>query len=120
MVAASNAHAGPANKKLQRQRSSRHEPPPPSPTPVPVNLYGFGAPLPAVAQSSADMQIFATGQINFKEVETLPQVGPIFNGVSCAGCHSQPAIGGGLFIDEIRVRNNTAPGPVHILPRTTC
>jgi hypothetical protein len=45
----------------------------------------------------------------------LPSLGPVFNSVSCAGCHSQPAVGGGgLFINEIRVRNNTAPGPVHI------
>src|SRR5208282_5204565 len=52
---------------------------------------------------------------NFKELEDLPQLGPVFNGVSCAGCHSQPAIGGaGLFINEIRVRDNVAPGPVHI------
>jgi Di-haem oxidoreductase, putative peroxidase len=98
------ANAGPAN------RTTNHNQPN-----VPVNLSGFGAPLPAVAKVSSDLNIFATGQINFKEVETLPQVGPIMNGVSCAGCHSQPAIGGGgLFINEIRVRNNTQPGPVHI------
>jgi CxxC motif-containing protein (DUF1111 family) len=78
-------------------------------------LTGFGAPLRAVAQNPSDLQIFATGQINFKEIEQLPQLGPIFNGVSCAGCHSQPTIGGGgLFINEIRVRDNTAPGPVHL------
>jgi CxxC motif-containing protein (DUF1111 family) len=78
-------------------------------------LSGFGAPLPAVAQNPADLLIFSTGQINFKEIEDLPEVGPIFNSVSCAGCHSQPTIGGGgLFIDEIRVRDNSAPGPVHL------
>ena len=82
---------------------------------MPINLDGFGSPLPAVAQNGSDLTVFATGQVNFKEVETLPQVGPIMNGVSCAGCHSQPAIGGGgLFINEIRVRNNTQAGPVHI------
>jgi len=82
---------------------------------VPINLNGFGAPLPGLAQNGSDLSVFATGQMNFKEVETLPQVGPIMNGVSCAGCHSQPTIGGGgLFINEIRVRNNTQPGPVHI------
>lgn len=53
--------------------------------------------------------------MNFKEIDTLPAVGPVMNGVSCAGCHSQPAIGGGgLFINEIRVRNNSHPGPLHI------
>ncbi len=71
--------------------------------------------MPAVANSDPDLQTFANGQIDFKEIETAPQIGPVFNGVSCAGCHSQPAIGGaGLFINEIRVRNNTAPGPVHL------
>ena len=76
---------------------------------------GFGAPLPAIARDPTDRQIFAAGQLNFKEIETLPQIGPVFNGVSCAGCHSQPAIGGaGLFINEIRVRDATGPGPVHI------
>jgi Di-haem oxidoreductase, putative peroxidase len=106
LVAASNAWGGPANRQVQSGAVQ---------TPAPVELYGFGSPLPAVVNNASDLQIFATGQINFKEVETLPQVGPVFNDVSCAGCHSQPAIGGaGLFINEIRVRNNTAAGPVHI------
>lgn len=98
------ANAGPANRRSRQ-----------SGQPQPINLSGFGSPLPGVANSLPDLQIFATGQLNFKEIETVPQVGPVFNGVSCAGCHSQPAIGGaGLFINETRVRDNTAPGPVHI------
>ena len=81
----------------------------------PINLDGFGAPLPAVANSLADLSTFATGQLNFKEIDEVPQLGPLFNGTTCTGCHSQPATGGGgLFINEIRVRNNTDPGPVHI------
>jgi CxxC motif-containing protein (DUF1111 family) len=68
-----------------------------------------------VAHNASDLKTFATGQLNFKEIDALPAVGPVMNGVSCAGCHSQPAIGGGgLFINEIRVRNNTQPGPLHI------
>jgi len=102
MMAATTAYAGPANRF--------HGSPP-----VAINLSGFGAPLWAVKQNPADLQIFATGQSNFKELEEVPQLGPVFNGRSCAGCHSQPAIGGaGLFINEIRVRDNVAPGPVHI------
>jgi Di-haem oxidoreductase, putative peroxidase len=102
-ISARTANAGPANRHANSQPS------------VPVNLNGFGAPLPGVKQNSSDLNIFATGQMNFKEIDTLPEIGPIMNGVSCAGCHSQPAIGGGgLFINEIRVRNNTQPGPVHI------
>ena len=101
------ANAGPANRKAESGTGAQ-----PS---VPINVDGFGSPLPGVAQNQSDLSVFAAGQMNFKEVETLPQVGPVMNGVSCAGCHSQPAIGGGgLFINEIRVRNNTQPGPVHI------
>jgi Di-haem oxidoreductase, putative peroxidase len=107
------ANAGPANRSLNSATANQ--------TTVPINLDGFGAPLPGVAQNGSDLSIFATGQINFKEVETLPQVGPVMNGLSCAGCHSQPAIGGGgLFINEIRVRNNTQPGPVHIFAVDNC
>ncbi len=108
LLSIASAYAGPANRQFEQPSGK-------SPQPVPVNLYGFGAPLLAVAKSASDLQIFATGQINFKEIDTLPNVGPVFNSLSCAGCHSQPAVGGGgLFINEIRVRNNTAPGPVHI------
>jgi CxxC motif-containing protein (DUF1111 family) len=102
-IAASNANAGPAN---------RHHG---GGTNYPATLQGFGAPLPAVGSSVSDLSVFATGQLNFKEIETAPQIGPLFNGTACAGCHSQPAIGGGgLFINEIRVRKNPQPGPVHI------
>jgi len=105
-LASATAWAGPANRRFQ------HSGPPPQ---LPIGLSGFGSPLQAILNSPSDLQTFANGQGNFKEIETLPQIGPIFNGMSCAGCHSQPAIGGaGLFINEIRVRNNTAPGPVHI------
>jgi mono/diheme cytochrome c family protein len=101
------ADAGPANRRASSATGAQVS--------VPINLNGFGAPLPGIAQNQADLSVFATGQIDFKEVESLPQIGPVMNGVSCAGCHSQPAIGGGgLFINEIRVRNNTQPGPVHI------
>src|SRR6266436_6162730 len=100
------AYAGPANRTASSTASQAS---------VPINLDGFRAPLLGLAQNGSDLSVFATGQMNFKEVDALPQVGPIMNGVSCAGCHSQPAIGGGgLFINEIRVRNNTQPGPVHI------
>jgi hypothetical protein len=85
-----------------------------------TNLSGFGAPLLAVINevahgNTANFELFADGQIDFTEVEALPTVGPIFNSRSCGGCHFQPALGGsGSFINEVRVRNNTAGGPVHI------
>jgi hypothetical protein len=100
---ASVATAGPANRLANSQLN------------YPINLDGFGAPIPAVVNNLSDLAIFATGQLNFKEIDELPQLGPLFNGTTCTGCHSQPATGGGgLFINEIRVRNNTDPGPVHI------
>ncbi|HVM94934.1 MAG TPA: di-heme oxidoredictase family protein [Candidatus Acidoferrales bacterium] len=85
-----------------------------------VHLSGFGEPLDGVQQAAqrgftTDLEIFATGQRTFTEVDSLPQLGPIFNSRSCNACHFQPALGGsGAFINEIRVRNNTAGGPVHI------
>src|ERR1700737_3677891 len=87
-ISAQTANAGPQKKK-QKQGPSQSN--------VPVNLNGFEAPLPGVAQHSSDLNVSATGQINFKEIDALPQVGPIMNGVSCAGCHSKPEIAGGGF-----------------------
>src|SRR5277367_5993114 len=99
------AYAGPANRTASTMTT---------PT-SPINLDGFGAPLPAVGKSIPDLSTFATGQLNFKEIDDVPQLGPLFNSVTCTGCHSQPATGGGgLFINEIRVRDNADPGPVHI------
>src|SRR5216683_4435755 len=85
-----------------------------------ITLSGFGQPLPgiqleAIFGNTTDLQIFATGQLNFKEVDSLPALGPIFNSRSCGACHFQPAIGGsGEFIQEVRVRNTTVGGPLHI------
>ncbi|HXQ20346.1 MAG TPA: hypothetical protein VN812_01645, partial [Candidatus Acidoferrales bacterium] len=46
-----------------------------------VNLFGFGAPLNAVQAEAAsgftgDLDTFATGQMNFIEVDSLPELGP--------------------------------------------
>ena len=102
MMTATAVYAGPANRFPGTYHGA-------------INLSGFGAPLRTVTQSPSDLQVFTTGQTNFKEIVEAPEIGPVFNGVSCAGCHSQPAIGGaGLFINEVRVRHNAAPGPVHI------
>jgi hypothetical protein len=85
-----------------------------------ANIYGFGDPLEGIKLEAMfgltnDLADFGAGQTNFIEVETLPELGPLFNSRSCGGCHFQPALGGsGAFINEIRVRNNTRPGPVQI------
>jgi CxxC motif-containing protein (DUF1111 family) len=79
----------------------------------PIGLSGFGLPLPGLAR--ADLQLFVTGQFQFTEVDDLPRLGPLFNARSCAGCHFQPALGGsGQTINELRVRDSTTGGPLHI------
>jgi len=84
------------------------------------NLSGFGQPLDAIQAAAAvgtndDMQTFADGQLEFISVDSIPELGPLFNSRSCGACHFQPSVGGGgEFINEVRVRNNTRPGPVHI------
>jgi CxxC motif-containing protein (DUF1111 family) len=85
-----------------------------------TNLSGFGAPLLAVIAEvsggdTANFKLFADGQIAFAEIEGLPTLGPIFNARACGGCHFQPALGGsGGSINEVRIRKNTAGGPLHI------
>src|SRR5215813_2225696 len=72
-----------------------------------TNLSGFGV--------TTRFAQFAEGQLDFAEIENLPTLGPIFNGRACGGCHFQPALGGsGGSINEVRIRNNTAGGPLHI------
>jgi mono/diheme cytochrome c family protein len=88
-----------------------------------VAFDGFGAPLPAIANSPADLANFNNGLMNFQEVETLNpanapsgpagQLGPLFNNTSCAACHSNPARGGGgLTLMEQRL--STGGPPVRI------
>jgi len=61
----------------------------------------FGQPL---AGLTADqLARFDAGKDEFGQVETIPEgVGPVFNDVSCANCHSAAAIGGGSAILETR------------------
>ncbi|HUI24463.1 MAG TPA: di-heme oxidoredictase family protein [Candidatus Kryptonia bacterium] len=85
-----------------------------------TNLFGFGDPLEGIKNEArvgltGDLETFGAGQTTFIEVDSLPELGPIFNSRSCGACHFAPALGGsGSFINEVRVRNNTAGGPVHI------
>lgn len=83
-------------------------------------LSHFGNPLPQVEAegwfgNGSDLRNFALGQQSFTKVFTLPQLGPVFNGRSCAGCHFQPALGGsGGFIRDVRVRDDPTGNPLHI------
>ncbi len=73
---------------------------PNGPAPV-TQTFRLGDALPGL--TAAQQQQFSAGQAQFLHVET-PQtgLGPIFNGVSCAACHNQPAPGGGGALVEVR------------------
>src|ERR671939_1001868 len=54
----------------------------------------FGDPVPGLTAQQNDA--FADGKADFAEVESVADgLGPVFNGRSCAECHSVPAVGGG-------------------------
>ena len=54
----------------------------------------FGEPIPGLTAQQADL--FTDGKADFAEVESVADgLGPVFNGRSCAECHSVPAVGGG-------------------------
>lgn len=88
-------------------------PPPPRPGapqgPQPNNapgLQGFGL---ALAGLTADLiAAFNEGRIEFTNVETPESgLGPIFNGRSCAECHSSPTVGGASNINVTRFGRTT-------------
>lgn len=80
---------------------------------LPGQPSGFGDPLPGL---TADEQAgFLAGMALFQKVFTpRTGLGPLFNGVSCAECHSHPAAGGsssgglGSDIFETRFRVTTS------------
>ncbi|HTO87089.1 MAG TPA: di-heme oxidoredictase family protein [Thermoanaerobaculia bacterium] len=61
----------------------------------------FGQPFAGLTAS--ELQRFSDGQDEFKQVETMEEgLGPVFNDMSCANCHSSPAVGGGSTRLETR------------------
>lgn len=69
----------------------------------------FGDPLPGL--SPADFELFQTGLDDFLEVEEPEEgLGPVFNGRSCAECHSVPAVGGSTTMLEIRAGRRESDG----------
>ena len=61
----------------------------------------FGEPILGI--TPAEFELFRLGLGNFTEVETPDEgLGPLFNGRSCAECHSVPRIGGSSTITEVR------------------
>ncbi|MEW5976279.1 MAG: di-heme oxidoredictase family protein [Acidobacteriota bacterium] len=61
----------------------------------------FGDPLQGI--TAKEFELFRLGLEDFTEVETPDEgLGPVFNGRSCAECHSIPRIGGSSTITEVR------------------
>src|SRR5262245_59625572 len=60
-----------------------------------------GEPLAGV--TPVEFEEFRIGLDDFLEVETSDEgLGPAFNGTSCGGCHSVPAVGGTGHMSEVR------------------
>ena len=60
-----------------------------------------GDPLPGI--TAAEFEEFRLGLEDFLEVETAEEgLGPAYNGTSCAGCHSIPAVGGIAPVTTVR------------------
>ena len=85
-------------------------PRPPGPPPAPVlampAIQGFGSPLTGLTRDLLDA--FSVGRMEFIKIET-PEggLGPIFNGSSCAECHTAPAVGGSSNVRVTRFGRNT-------------
>ena len=73
---------------------------------VATNPVLFGDPFPKINKQLSNL--FLDGQQEFSTVETPEEgLGPVFNGNSCAGCHSNPAVGGDSNILETRFGTTT-------------
>jgi CxxC motif-containing protein (DUF1111 family) len=69
----------------------------------------FGQPLNGLTAS--ELQRFSDGKDEFTQVETIGEgLGPVFNDVSCASCHLNPAVGGGGTHVETRFGARLANG----------
>ena len=72
------------------------------PAPVPQGRPSQpGNPLPGI--TADEFELFRIGLDDFVEVEDAAEgLGPAFNGLGCAQCHSTPAIGGISPVSEVR------------------
>src|SRR5688572_31593191 len=75
---------------------------------------------PMAGLTSRELEQFRVGREDFMEVET-PEEGlePMFNGTSCAQCHSIPAVGGTGTIVETRAGYRDEEGKFHAPPGGT-
>ena len=75
----------------------------------------FGDPLPGIGPT--EFELFRLGLDDFLEVEEPEEgLGPVFNGRSCAECHSVPAVGGSGTILELRAGHRNEDGSYTELP----
>jgi CxxC motif-containing protein (DUF1111 family) len=84
------------------QQAPRPAPPPPRPMPAATNATPFGGPL--LGLTALELAAFEDGFDEFTNVETPEggKLGPLFNGKSCAECHTAGGIGGGSTITVTR------------------
>jgi CxxC motif-containing protein (DUF1111 family) len=77
-----------------------------------VTTQSPGTPGSALAGiTPVEFEEFRVGLADFLEVEAAEEgLGPAFNGTSCAGCHSIPAVGGTGTIAEMRAGRRNARG----------
>ena len=74
-----------------------------------------GGPVAGVTQS--ELQLWIDGLDEFEQVETVADgLGPRFNGLSCAECHSQPAVGGTSPAINPQIAAARAEGATNIVP----
>jgi CxxC motif-containing protein (DUF1111 family) len=70
--------------------------------------------------TSTELELFRLGRSDFLEVETASEgLGPLFNGTSCAQCHSIPTVGGTGTIIETRAGYRDENGNFHPPPGGT-
>jgi CxxC motif-containing protein (DUF1111 family) len=75
---------------------------------------------PMAGLTSRELELFRAGREDFMEVETAEEgLGPMFNGTSCAQCHSIPAVGGTGTMVETRAGYRDENGRFHEPPGGT-
>ncbi len=84
----------------------------------PVRAAGeLGAPVDAVANDAAALDVFVAGRAEFdREHFASEGLGKSFNGDSCRACHFQPVIGGAGPVDVNVIRGGIVDGDGIIVP----
>ncbi|HZE10645.1 MAG TPA: hypothetical protein VE034_03575, partial [Burkholderiales bacterium] len=79
---------------------------------------GAGGPIDGISDN--EKKFFEAGLDAFNEIQDVqgddPGLGPRFNLDSCAGCHSQPAIGGSSPFTNPQVEVATKAGATNVVP----